>query len=223
MIQDLKATYLRVLNYLASALEEDEVFAWITKETPVRGLPEWQIAAEQGRLMCLLAQTIGARRILEIGTLGGYSGLWLARALPPDGKLVTIEADPRAADLAREAFRRGGVADRVELRLGAALDVLSELELDAPLDMVFIDADKDGNRSYVEWALPRMRSGGLILVDNVLVNGRVDLAGQPGAYYRSIAAFNDWVLERFPNETSIIPFYKANEDNLDGVMIVRVP
>ena len=83
MIQDLKATYLRALNYLASTLDEDEVFAWIAKETPVRGLPEWQIAAEQGRLMRLLAQTIGARRILEVGTLGGYSGLWLARALPP--------------------------------------------------------------------------------------------------------------------------------------------
>lgn len=146
-----------------------------------------------------------------------------ARPAPPDGKLITLEIDPKAADLAREAFRRGGVADRVDLRLGPALETLASLELDAPLDMVFIDADKDGNRSYVEWALPRMRSGGLVLIDNVLVNGHVDLEGQSNEYYRSIAAFNAWVLERFAYETTIIPFYKAHEDNLDGVMIVRVP
>ena len=223
MIDDLKATYLRVLGYLASEMEEDAVFAWILRETRARGIPEIQVTSEQGRFLRLLAQILGARRILEVGTLSGYSGLWLARALPPDGKLITLEVDPRHADLAREAFRRGGVADRVDLRVGPALEILEVLELDGPLDMVFIDADKPNNRNYFQWALPRVRSGGLILVDNVLVNGRVDLQGQSGAYHRSIAEFNDWVFERYGDQATIIPFYKADEDNLDGVMVVRVP
>jgi caffeoyl-CoA O-methyltransferase len=223
VIVDMKATYLRVLSYLESEMEDDDVFAWILRETAARGIPEIQITPVQGRLLRLLVQLLGARRILEIGALSGYSGLWMARALPPDGKLITLEANPRHADLARESFGRGGVTDRVDIRVGPALETLKSVVLDAPLDMVFIDADKGNNRSYFEWALPHVRSGGLILVDNVLFNGRVDLSDEAGAYCRSIAAFNAWVLERYRDQTTIIPFYKADEDNLDGIMIVRVP
>lgn len=222
MVDDLRATSRRVLRYLASELPEDAVFAWVLDEMAARGLPMIQITAEQGRFMRLLGQVLGARRILEVGTLGGYSGLWLAGALPPDGRLITLEIEPRHAALARETFQRGGVAERVDLRLGPALETLRRLELDAPLDMVFIDADKAGNRAYFEWALSHMRPGGLIMVDNVLFNGRVDLQGQPAAVYRTVAAFNDWVLAHYAGETTIIPFFKT-EDNLDGLMVVRVP
>jgi len=222
MIVDMKDTYLRVLRYLDSEMEDDEAFAWILRETAARGIPEIQITPVQGRFLRLLVQLLGARRILEIGTLSGYSAVWMAPALPPDGKLITLEANPRHAALARESFRRAGVAERIDMRVGPALDALRDLRLDAPLDMVFIDADKGNNRGYFEWALAHVRRGGLIVVDNVLVNGRVDLSGEAGAYCRSIAAFNAWVLERYRDQTTIIPFYKPDEDNLDGIMIVRV-
>lgn len=137
------------------------------------GLPAIDVAPNAGMLLHLLARIAGARQILEIGTLGGYSTIWLARALPPDGRLVTLEADAHHAAVARENLARAGLAEIVDLRLGRALEVLPELEPLAPFDMVFIDADKESNPDYLRWALRLARPGTVIVFDNVVRDGRV--------------------------------------------------
>ena len=220
---ELVTIYADVLAYIGRTLPEDPIQRWVLEETVQRGLPAIQITAEQGRLLHLLARLVGARRILEIGTLTGYSGIWLARALRPSGKLITLEQNPAHAALAREAFERAGVADRVELHLGAALDTLATLELDAPLDLAFIDADKPSNRAYFDWAWARVRPGGLVIVDNVLANGRVVDGGDGDAYAHSIAGFNRYIADSYGHLATILPGYKLDEDNLDGTLIVRKP
>jgi predicted O-methyltransferase YrrM len=139
------------------------------------GLPAISVSPTQGKLLHLLARSIGAARILEVGTLGGYSTIWLARALPPSGHVVTLEIDPHHADVARANLRRAGLAAVVEVRVGPALDSLQQLgrEGAAPFDLVFIDADKVSNAVYFEWALRLTRPGSLIVVDNVVRNGAV--------------------------------------------------
>ncbi len=137
------------------------------------GLPEIDVSPAQGKLLHLLARMVGARRILEIGTLGGYSTIWLARALPPDGRLVTLEYAPAHAAVARANIARAGLGDRVEIRVGAALDSLPGLEPLAPFDFVFIDADKANNDAYLDWALRLTRRGSVIVCDNVVRVGRV--------------------------------------------------
>ncbi|MBO0868662.1 MAG: O-methyltransferase [Micromonosporaceae bacterium] len=133
------------------------------------GLPPFSVTPNQGKLLHLLARVQGARSILEVGTLGGYSTIWLARALPPDGRLVTLEADPRHAEVARANIARAGLADLVDLRLGDALDTLAKLEADrdGPFDLVFIDADNRNNPHYVRSALRLAGPGTLIVVDNI--------------------------------------------------------
>ncbi|MGW7349921.1 O-methyltransferase [Streptomyces sp. NPDC054784] len=139
------------------------------------GLPEISVSPPQGKLLHLLALVQGARTVLEIGTLGGYSTIWLARALPADGRLVTLEADPAHAEVARANLARAGFDGRAEVRVGAALDTLPGLVDDpaAPFDLVFIDADKPNNPSYLEWALRLTRPGSLVIGDNVVRDGAV--------------------------------------------------
>ncbi|WP_447589277.1 O-methyltransferase [Microbacterium lacticum] len=137
------------------------------------GLPDIEVAPTGGKLLHLLARAIGARRVLEIGTLGGYSTIWLARALPTGGRVVTIEAEPRNADIARASIDRAGIGDRVEIRVGRAADVLPDLAGDEPFDFVFIDADKESNTVYLDWAARLGRPGALVIVDNVVRSGRV--------------------------------------------------
>jgi predicted O-methyltransferase YrrM len=137
------------------------------------GLPSISVSPAQGKLLHLLARMIGARRILEIGTLAGYSTIWLARALAPGGRLITLEADPMHARVARGNLERAGVADLVDLRVGLALETLPELPADPPFDFVFIDADKVNTIHYFEWALRLARPGALVVVDNVVRNGAV--------------------------------------------------
>jgi len=218
----MRATYLRVLEYLSTELPDDDVFSWILRETDARGIPRIQISPVQGRFLHLLAQLLGAHDILEIGTLGGFSGVWLARALTPGGRLITLEANPKHAALARETFQRAGVDDRVDLLVGSAHDTLAHLSLDRPLDMVFIDADKGSNWEYLQWARAHTRSGGIVVIDNVLVNGHVASPHPPGWFARTIADFNRRVFARYADATTIIPFFRPEEDMLDGMMIVRV-
>lgn len=140
-------------------------------DSDVAGLPQIAVSPTQGKLLHLLARTHGARRILEIGTLGGYSTIWLARALPPGGELITLEYEEKHADVARANIARAGLADRVEVRVGAALDLLPTLT--GPFDMSFIDADKQNNPAYFRAALGLSRPGSVIIVDNVVRGGRV--------------------------------------------------
>ena len=139
------------------------------------GLPSIDVSPPQGKLLHLLARISGARRILEIGTLGGYSTIWLARALPADGRLVTLEFLPHHAETARRNVERAGLAHRVEIRVGAAAETLPELAAEGagPFDLVFIDADKPSNPIYLDWAVRLSRPGTLIVLDNVVRDGAV--------------------------------------------------
>lgn len=139
------------------------------------GLPAIDVSAAQGRFLELLVRITGARRILEIGTLGGYSTIWMARALPADGRVVTLEYSPRHADVARANFERAGLGAQIELRVGAALDTLPGVEKDGlgPFDLVFIDADKPNNPGYLDWAVRLARPGTVIVLDNVIRDGAV--------------------------------------------------
>ncbi len=139
------------------------------------GLPQIAVSPAQGKLLQIIALATGARRILEIGTLGGYSTIWLGRALPPGGTLVTIEVEPAHAEVAWANLERAGLTEVVHLRLGPALQVLPQLEADqaGPFDMVFIDADKPSNPEYLSWAFRLTRPGSTIIVDNVVRDGSV--------------------------------------------------
>jgi predicted O-methyltransferase YrrM len=135
------------------------------------GLSAINVSPNQGKLLYILARSIAARRILEIGTLGGYSAIWLARALPADGKLFTLEINPETAEVARGNIAGAGLADQVEIRVGPALQTMARLK--GPFDLVFIDANKDQSPQYFAAALEKTRKGGLIIVDNVVREGRV--------------------------------------------------
>lgn len=139
------------------------------------GLPAIDVSAPQGKLLGVLARSIGARRALEIGTLGGYSTIWLARALADGGQVVTIEFEPRHAEVARQNIARAKVGERVDLRVGAALDVLPQIASEGgpPFELSFIDADKANNARYFDWAVRLSRPGALIIVDNVVREGAV--------------------------------------------------
>ncbi|MFG2571647.1 O-methyltransferase [Streptomyces sp. NPDC048481] len=154
---------------------DDEITAAALRESDAAGLPAISVTANQGKLLQLLAEIQGARSILEIGTLGGYSTIWLARALPADGRLVSLEYDPRHAEVATRNIARAGLDKLVEVRVGAALESLPLLadENPPPFDLVFIDADKTNNASYMEWALRLTSAGSLIVLDNVVRGGRV--------------------------------------------------
>jgi predicted O-methyltransferase YrrM len=163
-------------RYLVSALlPADDVLEGALRANAAAGLPAIDVAPNQGKLLHLIARIQGARTILEVGTLGGYSTIWLARALPPDGRLVTLEAEAKHAEVARANVARAGLASRVEVRVGQALETLPLLAKEGrePFDMVFIDADKPSNPEYVEWALRLTQPGSVIVVDNVVRAGGI--------------------------------------------------
>ncbi|WP_141932257.1 O-methyltransferase [Microbacterium sp. SLBN-146] len=164
----------RVDAYLTSTLVGgDDALVAAVADQNAAGLPAIEVAPVNGKLLHLLARMSGARRVLEIGTLGAYSTIWMARALPADGVVVTIEAEPRNAEIARANVDRAGVGERVEIRLGRAAEVLPTLEGEPPFDLVFIDADKESNTIYLDWAARLGRSGTVVVVDNIGRGGEV--------------------------------------------------
>jgi predicted O-methyltransferase YrrM len=160
------------------------------------GLPQIAVSPTHGKMLHLLARSVatqsgpGARKILEIGTLGGYSTIWMARALPADGRLITLEADPKHAEVARANIARAGMAGKVEVRLGKALDTLPGLVAEAPFDLVFIDADKTGYSDYLAWSLKLTRRGSLIIADNVVRKGAVSDPNSDDANVQGVRRFN---------------------------------
>lgn len=161
-------------DYIAGKLlGEDDALAAALANNAAQGLPPIDVSATQGKMLHLLARMAGARRILEVGTLGGYSTIWLARALPEDGALVTLELESHHARVARENLDRAGVAGRVDIRVGPAADSLAAMDIDQPFDFVFIDADKQSNAHYVSEAIRLGRRGMTIVVDNVVREGGV--------------------------------------------------
>jgi predicted O-methyltransferase YrrM len=157
--------------FTGQLLAPDPVLDAALEANALGGLPAIDVSPAQGKLLHLLARTVGARRILEVGTLGGYSTIWLARALPEGGQLVTCEREPRHAEVARSNLARAGLDGVVDVRVGPALDTLATLE--GPFDLAFIDADKVSNTEYFRHALRLSRPGSLIVVDNVVRAGRV--------------------------------------------------
>ena len=165
------------------------------------GLPPINVTPAHGKMLHLLARAQGARRILEIGTLAGYSTIWLARALPPDGRLITLESDPQHAGIARANIARAGLEDRIDVRLGAALDTLPRLaeERQGPFDFTFIDADRPNLPEYFAWALKLSRRGSLIIVDNVVRKGGVIDAASEDPNIKGVRRFG----ERLAAETRV--------------------
>lgn len=175
-------TFSAVDEFVAGTLlDEDEALRGAVKAAEAAGLPAIQVSPPQGKLLQLLVRLVGAKRILEFGTLGGYSAILMARALPADGRLITLEARPEYAEVARRSIERAGVGDRVEVRVGPALEALPALAEEGvgPFDLVFIDADKVNTPNYFSWALDRTRAGGLIVADNVVRDGSLGDPADP--------------------------------------------
>lgn len=188
--------------------------ALVAETAALGGISRMQIAREQGAFMTLLARAIGARRMIEIGTFTGYSALCLARALPADGTLVCCDLNEDWTAIARRHWQAAGVADRIELRLGPALDTLRSLPCDPVIDLTFIDADKESYRAYYEEILPRTRPNGLILFDNVLWGGHVLESGGASADTRAIQELNDVVAADPRVEAVMLPI-------ADGLNLLR--
>jgi len=165
-------TWRKVDAYIGEKLvHEDDALRLALEHSKASGLPPIAVSAAQGKQLYLTALSIRAQRILEVGALGGYSAIWLARALPADGKLVTLEIDPKHADVARANLARAGLAAKVELHVGPAIESLPKLQ--GPFDLVFIDADKQSNADYFAHALRLSRKGSVIIIDNVVRDGAV--------------------------------------------------
>ena len=189
-----KKTWAAVDDYIVDALfEADPVLNAVLAANHDQGLPAIDVSPAQGKLLSLLARMQGAKKILEIGTLGGYSTIWMARALPVGGKIVTLELDPHHAKVARSNFERAGVSERVELRVGPALQSLATLNAEnaGAFDVIFIDADKPNNPHYLSWAMRLSRPGTVIICDNVIRDGAVlDEDGQDANVEGARAAFS---------------------------------
>jgi predicted O-methyltransferase YrrM len=215
--------WTRVDEYISAALISKDESQQATLAANARNnLPAIDVSPPQGKLLQLLASAIGARRILEIGTLGGYSTIWLARAVGDGGKVVTFEVDPRHAEVAQANIAREGVSARVDLRVGPALDMLPLLESERPepFDLAFIDADKPSNAAYFAYALKLSRPGALIIVDNVVREGAVaDPSQTDGGALGARALFEAVAAERRVEATAV---QTVGAKGWDGFLIARV-
>jgi caffeoyl-CoA O-methyltransferase len=199
----------------------DQVLEAALRDAAAAGLPDIHVSPNEGKLLYLLARLSGAKRILEIGLLGGYSTIWLARALPKGGRLVTLEIDEHFARVARKNLRRAGVLSKVEIRIAPALGTLKKMvrAKEKSFDLVFIDADKVSYPVYLDWALKLVRPGSLILADNVIRGGAVAQSAARAADVKAMRAFNR-KLARHPRlETILLPIMRRR---LDGLAIARV-
>lgn len=195
---------------------EDEVLRQILTAQHEAGLPDIQISPIQGRLLQVLAAANNTQKILEIGALGGYSGTWLARALPATGKMITLEISPKHAEVVRAAFARAGLADRTEVRVGPASELLSTLQSEAPFDFFFIDADKGNYATYLDWAIKLSRPGSIIVADNNVRYGRPFQNPPPDDDNAGVAAYNERAASD-PRLRSIL--LAIDEDGRDGFAI----
>lgn len=180
-------------HYISNLLgHEDEALIAATKSLKEAGMPAISISPNQGKFLQVLALLCNAKNILELGTLAGYSTIWMARALPKDGKLVTLEFDPKHAAVAQKNVERAGVAHQVQIKTGKALDILPQLHAEGagPFDMIFIDADKPPYAEYFEWALKLSRPGTLIVADNVIRDGKVLNENSTEAAVTGVQRFN---------------------------------
>jgi caffeoyl-CoA O-methyltransferase len=169
---------------------EDEILKYIREQTPLKGLPAISVKPEEGRFLQFLVAASGARAALEVGTLGGYSGTWIARGLPPDGHLITLEREAHHAAVAEEHFRLAGLAQRTKVLVGDAHESLRSLDAEGPFDFVFIDAEKDGYPAYLEWALAHTKPGSVIAAHNVFRHGAIVDANDQSPTTKIMREFN---------------------------------
>ena len=221
-----RATWEAVDQYFDSVLSlSDPIFESALAASRAAGLPEIQVAPNQGRLLQMLARMLGARRILEIGTLGGYSAIWLGRALPQGDagvKMISLEYHPKHATVARANLERAGLTKVVEVRVGPALESLAAIakEDTGPFDLVFIDADKENNPNYFDWSMKLTRPGSLIVVDNVVRRGAVaDAASNDPEIRGTRALFNRVAAEPRVSATAI---QTVGVKGYDGLALIRV-
>ncbi len=179
----------------ATFAHEDEVLARIREQIPARGLPNIMLHPEEGQFLQFLVAVSGAQRAVEIGTLGGYSGVWIARGLPPDGRLITLEVSPEHAAVAQEHFALAELNTKVELRIGDAHELLPKVQEEGPVDFVFIDAEKSGYPAYLEWALSALRRGGVLAAHNAFGLGKVSDPAEQDKGTEIIRQFNRRVAE----------------------------
>ena len=198
---------------------QDEALEAAVRESRRAGLPEIQVSTNEAKLLQLLAEMVGAGRILEVGTLGGYSAIHFGRALPEDGTLVSLEIDERHAEVARENVERAGLSDKVEIRVGDARELLARIAEndEGPFDIVFIDADKEGYPEYLEWAFKLTRPGSLILGDNTVRGGSVLDPRDDSA--RATSEFNERIAGDPRLSAILLPILR---ERLDGLTIARV-
>ncbi len=200
----------------------DQALDTALEESEKAGLPAIQVSPPQGKLLSLLAKTLGAKAILEFGALGGYSTIWLARGLSDDGRLVTLEINPDFAAVARKNIDRAGVGDRVDLRIGPATDLLVDAELEeaGPFDLVFIDADKARSPDYFSWAVDHTRSGGLIVADNVVRGGALADAEDEDAAVRGQRTLHEMMAAE--SRVSATTIQTVGSKGYDGFSIALV-
>jgi caffeoyl-CoA O-methyltransferase len=221
--QDAQTRALINRELQARFAPEDEVLRDSRARAQAENVPAIQVSPLQGRLLQVLALSCGARRILELGALAGYSGVWLARGLPADGKLISLELNSKHAEIARATFAAAGLCQKAEVRVGPALDLLPTLTREAPFDLIFLDADKRNNPNYLDWALTLSRPGSLIITDNVIRHGRTFQTPPPDENAAGAAAYLKKILAH-PRLVSVaLPIvsdaFDDNDSSMDGIAI----
>jgi len=211
----------QVDSYIVDKLVgSDDTLDAILRNNARAGLPAHDVAPNQGKLLALFAQMVGAKRILEIGTLGAYSTVWRARALPEGGEVVTLEADQHHAQVARQNIELAGLQSRIKLHQGPALDTLPALIDSGPFDMIFIDADKPNNPHYLQWALKLSRPGTLIIGDNVVRDGEVVNPASDDDRVQGVRSFFDLIAEE--PRLSATALQTVGSKGWDGFLLARV-
>ena len=215
--------FRRIDDYIEGLFSpNDEALTAALENMERNGLPSINVSANEGRLLYMLAKLSGAKKVLEIGTLGAYSTIWLARAIPPEGRVLTLEYDPKHAEVARANIARAGLSDKVEVRLGAALDLLPQIESkgEGPFDLFFIDADKENYPAYLQWAIRLAHPGSLILSDNLIRDGAVLQPPLDDKAAQVMARFNRELATNPHLESLVLPIVREYVDGL-GITIVK--
>ncbi len=221
-METIHPVFRKVDDYIeALYTRQDDALAQAIRDSDAAGLPEIHVSPNEGKILHMLAKIAGAKRILEIGLLGGYSTIWLARALPADGKIVSLELSERHAQVARKNLARAGVAERCEIRVGPALEQLAKMRAEkiAPFDFVFIDADKNNYPAYFDEAMQLVHSGSVIVGDNVIRNGRILEDAGPDADLKGLQHFNTLMAQDPRLDSIAVPLIRSK---LDGIAIARV-
>jgi len=216
--------FASVDKYISNLLaKEDETLIAITKSNEAAGLPQWHISPNQGKFLQVMARLCNAKKILELGTLGGYSTYWLAKALPADGKLISIEADPAFAAISKHNMQLANLDKIVDIRTGKALDVLHQIEAEgiSPFDMIFIDADKPPYVEYFQWALKLSRPGTMIIADNVIREGKVLDENSTDEKVQGVQRLNQFLATNTGVTATIITSVGGKEYDGMGIAVVN--